>query len=1222
LLFRKTKQNKSKGKKERKNLYSISNCTFLGLFLNPSFLYCSVKNLNTMSAAAAAAAEGDNDDDDDGLNSIYPTITGGGSKSSDTSEDLNNSTVHISNLSASVSNDEADNDNDDNDGDDNDVDDNSHKSLRMGRSFSADDLEFATTATSDNYNDNDNNSTDINSTGTTNSAPIIRGDEAVEAVGIVTNDSDETDNTTTTTTDQQHQLSLQQTGIGGSSSYDQQSQSDCSSAGDCYTDGEEEENQEECDSEVLLAKEMALAIAKNPTMTPTQLRELQQQVLNDVEERKKERSSRGSSFSKQKKSNRKKKKKRTSKKEAGAEQQQQQQHASSSSKHSLKSTAKETYKETKHTAKAGAKVIKKEFKKGLRAIGLLQESQTKIGIATGTGVTGSAGTTGRPRSGSGSSMEFLTGGGGGGGNDSLEDGNNCDNGDNNNIRLSGIIWKRRSGLGKYSLSSSPWEQRRIILHGTKLVYYKTLRESIQQQGNSSLNAINSDDDDNDEQQSLSETAGVDDFINNNSSKLSTDGSGGSSMDNVDTSNNDSFSPSSWITHINNVHNILDKTLPGVSIPSWDGHGGGSSSKSVTARGYLDLCKERASVSASYGHTGAPTPFALSIKVASVTKWKLCFTTQQELMLWLTKLTDTVISDSIDDYNSNILIANDPSTTHHTISSIVGGDTTTTTGGTGIGIAGTSIMIGNSGLAWQEPPVHQEGTNTNTNTNTVGACTAGGHRLWSTEPYLVKSEDYPEVIMKSSLATTKEEEDGNDEDDYYVVGGSAEDYIIDTTTTTTTMLDDTTKVAAVVEEICGIPSKHMKKAIYLINVVICLSRSSTLSNNLFWYVIVFFNVLIVMVINTVQVGGTIKLKPGLLQKQLQQLQQGRSNKKRIGGGGKRTTAGGGGQDDTQTSLVTATSGDSSAAELNAAADEDDDEDFVPAAGGTSIKIVNPSDLPTKDGIIFAGWREGDPSTIQVRSHGYKTNKNKIPCPGDLYECVEVEVFESKKRVPDIASRVVLPKVTFDNDIGPKTWTAPDLFVISIALPTDPPKLYGGDSTNGGGFTITMYLKMRQETRDILRRVTANGYNPSDEKRVGDPNQNMVNAARLFDEWCRRAPTDDNFMARFKVIPQGNNLAEIGIPTWISKYNGKPFLIKRPGQTGFLYRHPEKSCMEFDISLHPFPYLAKQGICYLKDGYFKNILATFGFCIEGSNDDELPECLIGLFQLVSFCFNKIK
>lgn len=104
-----------------------------------------------------------------------------------------------------------------------------------------------------------------------------------------------------------------------------------------------------------------------------------------------------------------------------------------------------------------------------------------------------------------------------------------------------------------------------------------------------------------------------------------------------------------------------------------------------------------------------------------------------------------------------------------------------------------------------------------------------------------------------------------------------------------------------------------------------------------------------------------------------------------------------------------------------------------------------------------------------------------------------------------------------------------------------------------------------------------------------------------------------MSRFKVLPRAENLAEIGLPSWISKFNGKPFLVKRPGTTGFLYSHPKKSCMEFDVSLHPFPYLAKKAISCMKDSYFKKTIATFAFCLEGREEDELPECLLGAFQL---------
>jgi hypothetical protein len=213
---------------------------------------------------------------------------------------------------------------------------------------------------------------------------------------------------------------------------------------------------------------------------------------------------------------------------------------------------------------------------------------------------------------------------------------------------------------------------------------------------------------------------------------------------------------------------------------------------------------------------------------------------------------------------------------------------------------------------------------------------------------------------------------------------------------------------------------------------------------------------------------------------------------------------------------------------------------------------------------------------------------------------------------MAPRVHLPKVEFDGDGGPKTWRAPDIFVVSISLPTDPPKLRGS-SDDGGGYTITLYMTMKKETRDILRRVTADNYNPSSEATPDDPQKSKVNAVKLFEEWCRRAPTDDAFFARFKLIVTCQNLKEIGIPSWIGKYNGKPVLIKRPGTTGFLYPHPELSTVEFDISFHPFPYLAKQAICYLKENFFKKVLVTFGFCIEGRSDDELPECVIGTMQL---------
>lgn len=82
------------------------------------------------------------------------------------------------------------------------------------------------------------------------------------------------------------------------------------------------------------------------------------------------------------------------------------------------------------------------------------------------------------------------------------------------------------------------------------------------------------------------------------------------------------------------------------------------------RGYIDLAEEKASVQASFGHGGAPSPFCLSIKVpvglAQETRWKLCFEHHQTQMEWLTAISDAIIQTSVDSYNRALLEAANPS----------------------------------------------------------------------------------------------------------------------------------------------------------------------------------------------------------------------------------------------------------------------------------------------------------------------------------------------------------------------------------------------------------------------------------------------------------------------------------------------------------------------------------------------------------------------------------
>jgi len=293
-------------------------------------------------------------------------------------------------------------------------------------------------------------------------------------------------------------------------------------------------------------------------------------------------------------------------------------------------------------------------------------------------------------------------------------------------------------------------------------------------------------------------------------------------------------------------------------------------------------------------------------------------------------------------------------------------------------------------------------------------------------------------------------------------------------------------------------------------------------------------------------------------------------------------------------------------------------YRPLAGTTTMRIANPTDpAVNEDGHQFAGWRAVPGSLFRVRSHGYAATKTKVPSPSELYDLAHVDIFESSSRCADITKRVRLPEVSFgedENDSGnqtTKTWCSPDVFVVSFALPTGAPRL-GSPTDEGEGYTVTMYYTMKEQTRDVLRRITSpdgTAKNTDGEEEETDVQKRISSGVRLWEEWCRKAPTDPEFQARFKVICNAHNLKEIGVPSWISRYNEKPFLIKRAGKTGFLYTHPDVSAIEFDISFHGFPYVFKQATSYLKEHYFNKILVTFGFCIEGRDDDELPEIMIG-------------
>ena len=643
------------------------------------------------------------------------------------------------------------------------------------------------------------------------------------------------------------------------------------------------------------------------------------------------------------------------------------------------------------------------------------------------------------------------------------------------IRISGILWKRRSGLGKHSTIKA-WERRRVELRGSKLMYYSTEEEAkegtpaFQRKGSVTLasDGGKTNDSNNPSGVTTPQVPGEADGGNVSSETPSNMNMPGS----VDSSRKLGIFGQAAQAAEQRIQLALESLTGGISAD--------------TPRGILDLLKENASVSASMGHSGAPTPFCLSIKVKNETRWKFCFDGHAVLMEWLSALTDVIVKASVEAAKSD------------------------SSGGT-----------------------------------------------WEIENYCVQSEGgvenmelMPTVRSNASLSTDRPGQNTVDTVTTNVVVGGENQWMISGT--------------------------NLKIAWAAANLALIVARCSSTTIDQYWKLIVSTNFGIWQLCtrpktissssNQQSLQGSAQLIPGTPAKSMEAMDRKSS--------------------------------------------------YKPIAGSTTLQVTKVEDPHiNKGGHEVPSWIPISSSEMDVRSHGYLTTKKKIPCPGELYECVAVDCFNSNSRFGDIAPRVKFPfDVKFDDDSAKKTWKSPDIFIASVAIPTEAPR-FGQSTDDGPGLTIIGYFRMKQETRNILRRVTAEGYDASaDTSDVQtDVQKRLVNGVCLWERYCNQAPSDPTFQARFKLIP-GANLEELGCPSYISKYNGKPVLIKRNQVTGFFTDYPNLNVMEFDISLHPFPYLFKQAMNYLKD-YLDGVVATYGFVIEGRNDGELPEVVIGAMKVCS-------
>jgi len=715
--------------------------------------------------------------------------------------------------------------------------------------------------------------------------------------------------------------------------------------------------------------------------------------------------------------------------------------------------------------------------------------------------------------------------------------------------LSAIVFKRRSGYGKYSAKHA-WERRRMDLVGTTIRYFNLLdthkdNKEIDKDAQSDGNIVNS---------SATEV-----MPSNMSDSFSR------AVSSFDTTTEAKQKKGLWEQAKENITKTTE-TFTTNLIQTVDRNG---------PRGSINLIKENAvvaatcaaraetysnSMSINMGSMGnvfssvPPTPFGISVIVKNEAKWKLCFETQIEQMQWLTTLTEIIVRSNVENYNEELTKSRRGAARN--IQSVQSEST---------------ANADNAEEAFRSPPGEE------------------GDALW----------------QYSTAATLSRSEHSQ--------SGEQQELSIDDISTVDRerVVVDTTKILAqtplsVFHQIVNNgsvtgPSVSLKRR----NVIIVsatmnfafkvvFSSKSTcafffytlLANVVFWILVVDENL-------KGQDNQRVSFLTSIIEAHFFPTLDGETSSK----------------------STTVNNADSSAKtkdfkpKLEAPRIK---EGFKPIAGSTTKRVMDESDSDECNGESFIRWCVLPAEKVQVRSHGYLKTKKKIPSPSSLYEAIGCDVLNSGKRVTDFACKVELPKIEFQGDVGERTWKSPDVFVISLSVPTEEPSLTR-PTTDGEAVSLTVYYKMKKETRDILRKVTASDYDPSspieEEQNETDLQRRVVNSVKLWEEWCRTSPHDEKMQARFKFIPNVHNPTEVGLPSYIAKYCGKPVLIKRANATGFLSDYSHLNAMEFGISLHPFPYLAKKAMAYMKWAVFPKALLSLSYVIEGRSDDELPEALIG-------------
>ena len=219
-----------------------------------------------------------------------------------------------------------------------------------------------------------------------------------------------------------------------------------------------------------------------------------------------------------------------------------------------------------------------------------------------------------------------------------------------------------------------------------------------------------------------------------------------------------------------------------------------------------------------------------------------------------------------------------------------------------------------------------------------------------------------------------------------------------------------------------------------------------------------------------------------------------------------------------------------------------------------------------------WDEPDACTFKIRGPSYKTDNIKAPSAPSLFKLIAVDLFEVVETAFNIAAH---PKNRVHQALarGDKTW----VFVLNIMVP-GPPNL--------------SFVAYFEGNRSLIEADTEFG-------RIAKP---------FFDG------NDDEFRNnRFKLIPKiidGNWLIKTAV-------KDTPTLL---GNKLKQYYYKGDNYFELDVDVASSS--IARNVCGLAITYAKNIVVDMGLCLQGNEENELPEVIMAAVSCIKVDTSKAK